>query len=229
MITNGGRVSEHNPVAAVAPQVSLALCSSQSKNFDEVLELRSRVIRRHGQAAADPVDSYSEHYTARLGQRLVGALRVTRAACGPLDCEQHYPRNLTCNWRGLLTSAGAFVLDSQAPRELRIARRLIEFAWMDQLPRGSRLDVINVHERAITYYGILGYELLAGSFFIHPRLGTPSHVMLSPSSPGTASPLADLFELLPDPFHLSELDLELEPWRERINNPPKLERLADEY
>lgn len=187
--------------------------------------MRSTVNRR-ARGKADPVDAHSEHYTARLGSRLVGALRVTRAAAGPLDCEAHYPAAVTACWRHLLTSAGSFAVDPRISRELRIARRLIEFAWMDQLPRGSRLDVINVHERAIAYYGILGYELLEDSFFVHPRLRTPSHVMVFPAAPSLCSPLSHLFEPLSDPFGLERLDVSLAPWRDRVAGPAGTERLG---
>ncbi len=207
------------PLAPERPALAFELCCFGSPAFRELLALRSKVNRRGGISTPDAVDEHSEHYSARLGDRLVGALRVTRAAAGPLDCEEHYPPSLLHQWRSLLTSAGSFAVDASVSPELRVARRLIEFAWLDQLPRGSRLDVINVHERAITYYGILGYELLADSFFIHPRLGTPSHVMVFPAAPLLCSPLAHLFEQLTDPFSVSDLGVRLTPWRDRLPVP----------
>jgi hypothetical protein len=215
---------------AIPPDATLRfeLVSAGSAAFDKVLQLRSLVTRRPV-APACAIDRYSEHYVASFEGTVIGALRVTRAARGRLDCEEHFPPRLVSAYREQLTSASSFVAWQQVPRQLALARRLVEFAWQDQLPRGTRVDVINVHERAVTYYGQLGYELVAGSAFTHPRYGTPSRVMVFAARPGLPGPLAALFEAVDNPVRREDLlrQVELTPWQELRPQTVSAERIAN--
>lgn len=187
-----------------------------STDFDDVLRVRAAVYGNRIGARADETDGHSEHYLCASGGRPLAALRVTRAACGPLDCQEFLPGTLLAEYGGRLGSASRFVALRDAQGSTKIAQLVVEAAWRDQLGRGIRLDVMNVHERAVKYYGKLGYELLAESFFVHPKWKTPSRVMLFPATANRDTPIRPVFEALSDPLELETLTrvVSLSPWAE---------------
>jgi hypothetical protein len=197
--------------------ITFSIISATNSAFNAVLQLRAAVLRgSSGVPQTDPEDEYSEHYCAFSGGCLVAALRVTRASQGPLDCEEHYPQALLEQFRPQLCTASRFVAVRSLPVEWRIPHKLIRYGWVDQLKRGTRLDIINIHRRALSYYGGLDYELLKDSFFTHPRWGTPSLVMVFPATASRATPLHDLFAGIPKPLELAELErvVELDCWQD---------------
>lgn len=128
--------------------------------FLEVLSVRQSAYR--DTQYADKIDEYSRHYLARVDGEPAASLCVTRRRDGPLDCERFFPSRLldTCN--DVIGSACRFAAIQLYPVDIRLAPLLVETAWQDQLAAGARLDIINVHERAIRYYGRLGYWIIKG-------------------------------------------------------------------
>ncbi len=187
--------------------------SPHQPSFEVVLRLRQRVLGRS--ELLDPVDDYSSHYVAMVNEVAAAALRVTRLTDGQLDCQTFLPQRLLACYESSICSASRFVADPRFPPSLKLAHMLVETAWVDQLLFGTRLDIINVHERAVRYYGKMGYELVRDSCFVHPVFHTPSRVMVYPATASRESPLKHVFEGLESPFpheHLSE-HISVEPWK----------------
>jgi hypothetical protein len=173
--------------------------------FEEVRKLRASAYCMPFDQTRDPIDEYSHIWLAFQDGDPVGSIRVTYAREGKLDCEERFPTALVRRFRPQLSSASRFCSWKQAPPELRIARFLIETAWHYALLEGIRTDIIDVNERAIRYYERLGYYLVPNSFFRHPLLDTPSHVMVFAADPGQTSPLQHLFCGVPNTLRLSDL------------------------
>jgi hypothetical protein len=196
-------------------QLSFYVGSHKSALFAEIITVRSLVYRREPSSLFDPVDEYSEHYVVHNAGTPVAALRVTPCSSGRLDCEEFMPHQLLAKFRDKTVSATRFVALPSIQRTTQIPQLLVAAAWEDQLRRNIRLDIINVHERAVRYYGKLGYELVAESFFIHPTWRTPSHIMVFPASPDRPSPIQPVFRGINDPCDLSSLKefVTLASWR----------------
>lgn len=190
------------------------LCSFGTGEFRQILGLRSRVYGSADAAQSDPIDEYSEHYLCLRGEEPVSALRVTRCEAGELDCQAFFPAPLIERCGNLIGSATRFVALPEVQATSKIAQLVVEAAWLDQLERGIRLDLINVHERAVKYYGRLGYELIANSSFTHPKWRTPSQVMVFPATPDRETPIRPVFDGIGDPFDLKSLrvSVDLVPW-----------------
>jgi hypothetical protein len=187
-----------------------------SDAFEEILHLRSLALKTPLAAEPDDCDCRSEHYAVRRDKQLCAAIRITRAQSGLLDCEEFYPKTMLHQLRHLIGSASRFVANPIIGREVRVSQLLIEAGWNDQLSKGIRLDVINVHKRAVRYYGKLGYELVANSFFYHPKWNTPSFVMVFPATPHRETPIKHLFKEINHAMNLQDLiacGVELSDWR----------------
>lgn len=185
--------------------LSFKIVVFESAEFEQILGLRERLSGQQGMNNQDQIDAYSDHYGIFQGNGLIAALRVTRGASGRLDCEEIYPAKLMENFRPILGSASKFVCRKGLPLAWKTTQILIENAWFDQLSKGIRLDIINVHQRAIGYYQKIGYILLADSFFYHPVWNTPSYVMLLPADPHRESKMKPLFKGINNPLPLSLL------------------------
>jgi ribosomal protein S18 acetylase RimI-like enzyme len=131
-------------------------------DYDDIIELRSRMYGIPRGDAGDEVDGYSTLYCAYAGGAPVGTMRVTAALDGRLDCEEFYPHALLEAFRPRLGSASRFAVRQDLPPGMQVARVLIEAAWLHQIRRGIRLDVTNAHRRALRYYERIGYRPVAG-------------------------------------------------------------------
>lgn len=187
-----------------------------SPRFDDIVQVRAAVYGGGAAAQTDEIDSYSEHYLCVRAGRPVSAMRSTRAIRGPLECHEFMPQRLFNHFSDKLSSGTRFVAIRDAQGSDSIAQLMMEAALIDQLARGARIDVINVHERAVRYYGRFGYELIHESFFVHPRWRTPSRVMLLTATPRCITPLRPIFADIDDPCELESLTevVMLTPWKE---------------
>ena len=195
-------------------RIRFATTTADDPEFDMVLALREQVSDKP--QAPDRIDLHSAHHLAFVNDEPAATLRVTRLTDGELDCGNYYPNTILNEFRAELCNASRFFAHSKHPHSLKLAHLLVEVAWRQQLQLGTRLDVINVHERAIRYYGRMGYELVSNSFFRHPVLDTPSRVMVFPATPCRDTPLDHVFDDIESPFDFETLAtlVDLEPWRE---------------
>lgn len=122
-----------------------------------------------------------------------------------MDCEERFPATLLNALRPRMCSASRFCVRKTVPAEAQVAKFLIEAAWIEARRAGVRLDIIDVHERAIRYYTRLGYYLVADSFFVHPLWQTPSHVMVFPAHEARATPIRHVFQGMSDGLLLDDL------------------------
>jgi hypothetical protein len=197
-------------------QLTFRLLRFDDPLFSQVLELRKSVYNVGELSQPDTFDPYSEHYVALIQQQPAAALRVTRKAIGPVECEAHFPESVMRAMGDVIGSASRFVALPSIQANTKVAKVLIEVAWMHQVTIGTRLDVMNVHERAVKYYGRLAYELVADSFFWHPKWKTPSHVMVLPVTPNRDSRMRHVFADVKDPLEIDELEklVRFQPWKE---------------
>ena len=200
----------------ISNQLTFRLIRSDDLAFALVLELRQAVYNAGELSQPDKFDPYSEHYLVLMQQRPVAAMRVTRKVVGPIECEEYFPEPLIRAKGSVICSASRFVALPSAQANTKVAEILTEVVRTHQAKLGTRLDVINVHERAIKYYGRLAYELVADSFFWHPKWNTPSHVMVLPVTPNRDVRMRHVFADVKDPLEIDELEklVQLEPWRE---------------
>lgn len=202
-------------------QLGFGLVEYGTNIFDEVLRLRSEVNNDINSSEADEFDSYSEHYAAWKNGELVAALRVTRAAAGRLDCEEFYPADFVNKYHETIASGSRFVACKGLPLSLKIAQLLLEVGWIDQIHRGTRLDIMNAHERAVRYWNRFGWVLINNSEFVHPKWQTPSRVMLLPATPNRATPFKEIFEETNIPLEIEEIrdyvSVDLKPPRQRTS------------
>jgi len=199
-----------------AQQLTFQLVRFDDPAFASVLALRHVVYSTGELSRPDSFDPYSEHYLALMDQQPVAAMRVTRIAVGPVECEEYFPKRLILAKGNVICSASRFVALPSAQANTKVAEILTEVVRMHQAKLGTRLDVINVHERAIKYYGRLAYELVADSFFWHPKWKTPSHVMVLPVTPNRDVRMRHVFEDVKDPLEIDELEklVQFQPWKE---------------
>ena len=152
-------------------------------------------VRATRSAQSRPVDEYdqtAEIYVLYQAATPAATVRVNQARRGKIDCEEHYPRAVA-EFRNLVGSGSRFVRAANVPANLAVMRQFIKAVRYDQYAAGMRVDVINVHRDMIPYYERIGYSLLCGSFFRHPRLGSPSYVMFMLATPTGSSLLRDVF------------------------------------
>lgn len=198
-----------------AHSLSFRLIPYEHPSFRQVLELRTAAYRSLRLSEPDGLDSYSEHYLAFMDQAPVATMRVTRKSSGPIECEEYFPQALLKAKAHQICSATRFAATPSVQASTKTAVILTEVVRLHQASMGIRLDVINVHERAVRYYGKMGYELVANSHFVHPTLGTPSYIMVLPVTPNRDSPTVHIFEGVTDTLEISELEqfIQLTPWK----------------
>lgn len=175
--------------------LAVSAVTAASQEYGTILDIRKRAYRAFSAAEPCPVDSYSTLWLLTAAGQAIGTIRVTQAACGPLDCESQFPNFFRSAFPSITGSASRFCLCPHVLPQFQAARILAEYAWADALDRGIRCDVIDVNCRAIPYYRRLGYLLLRGHVFQHPLLGTPSRVMVAVANPAFAGRLSPLLAL----------------------------------
>ena len=147
---------------------------STSPHFKTVIELRRLAAPQS--VVEDEFDVDADHYLLRDADGPRIAMRVGRAARGYLDCEEFYPAHVMAN-RNVVCSAGRLVKNPAIKADVAAVRGFLLQIRREQVEQGVRLDVINVWNPMVPYYTPLGYQLVCGTAFTHPRLGTPSRVM----------------------------------------------------
>jgi len=160
---------------------------------------------------AYPFDFYSDHYRLMVDGITAGALTVTQARNGTIDCEEYIPKALVENFREVICSACKFRVIKQRIKhiekrsKMELPMQVLKSAYKDQLNKGSRLDIINAHKTFSRYYTKMGYLPIENSDFIHPVLGTESIIMYLPVDPSRKTAVQDLFAQYDDPLMLSEV------------------------
>ena len=204
-------------------KISLIKTSASGCVYEDILTVRRQLNDRSRADAISPDDQGTDLYCAYVDGMPVGTIRVARACQTQLDCEEYYPQELLNKFRNNIGTASHFAVLQNLDPSLKLAKVIIESAWEDQIKNGYRIDVINAHERGVSYYQRLGYKVVEGSFFIHPRLGTPSYVLVLVADPSGNSSLKHCFQGVADP--ITEADLEsqvtlttMKPRRRRARN-----------
>lgn len=166
-------------------------------DYHDIMAIRTSRSSVH--QAGDPSDASADHYLAVVDGRPLACMRVQQARRGRLDCEDHYPAAFVARFRGVIGSASRLVRRADAKACPDVMRRFVAAVWRDQYRDGIRVDLINVHVPMVPYYETMGYELVAGSAFVHPRLQTSSMVMAMLAEPSVRSSLRTAFEGGHDP------------------------------
>lgn len=179
----------------------IILIPPHSEAFEVVTSIRSQ----SGVGAfSDEHDQTADIYLMVREDTPVATMRVNQARKGRLDCEEFYPGEFLTRHRHMIGSASRLARSPATKPSVYLMRHFVRSVWQHQLRHGMRVDLINVHQRMIPYYADMGYRLLYNSFFWHPRIHTPSHVMFMVASRNAHSPLADICAPADDPL-LQEL------------------------
>lgn len=173
-----------------------------SPRFEEVMRIRSQ--DRAG-VHTDGHDATADIYLLCRDSRGIATLRVNQARRGELDCEAQYPQRFLALHRDVVASTSRFARATEEAPNVFLMRAFMREVWRDQFRAGIRVDMVNVHQRMIPYYASIGYRLLCNSFFVHPRIATPSHVMYILADPRVDGPFASVFQMQHDPLFLELL------------------------
>lgn len=200
---------------------TVRVVSPHSSDYDAVISIRSQGVAG---SYSDEYDETADIYVMTDNETPVATMRVNQARRGKMDCEDFYPEHFLRSHRHMIGSASRLARSITAKPNVHLMRHFVRSVWRQQLIDGMRVDLINVHQRMIPYYADMGYRLLCNSFFWHPRIRTPSHVMFMVASKETRSPLAEVFAPPDDPL-LQELATAKVPtcW-----NPACLTRTVEE-
>lgn len=175
-------------------ELRVCLVRPGSTAFDEIVQMRGLVACG---PSTDSVDEYSTHYALYSRERLQVWFRVTRPIHGVLDCETYYPSDLVSEFRLVLAASGRLGRHPEEQGRSSLVSAALRCGWSHQFIHGARVDVINSRQALAPFYQRIGYHLIPGWSFLHPRTGlthdlrgfVPAH-----DAPGTWQ---DLFTSIP--------------------------------
>lgn len=145
--------------------------------MSQVLEIRRD---RDARAELDEFDAEAIHYIYYEADQPQACMRVQLAANGQVDCESYYPEEyFTSPYRAKVASATRLVKKRGSLANRAHVLNFIHEVWRDQMANDVHIHVINAHEKMQRYYHWLGYKTLSAYDFRHPRLGTPSVVLVA--------------------------------------------------
>lgn len=159
--------------------------------FASVLRLRADAYKMP--QVADEMDSYSDLYILAKDDKPVATMRATKAKHGKIECEEYYPREILSEYRNNVVTATRFAKKPEFRAEPYTMPLFVQELWREQVRENITINIINATKKLVPYYQALGYEVLCGSFFKHPTLGTPSYVMLMLADPRVPSLIQDAF------------------------------------
>jgi hypothetical protein len=157
----------------------VARVSVSEPAYEDVLSVRSSAYGFPARQTIAAIDAYSELYCAYVGGRPVASITATRAACGTLDCEQYYPADFVAHFRSKLSSTARYCRIADQTVAPAVLQLMIGIALRDQVELGARVFIGNCQPEYLNYYLRLGYQLIAGYAFTHPRWNTRSLVLVA--------------------------------------------------
>ncbi|WP_372726210.1 hypothetical protein [Novipirellula sp.] len=178
---------------------SLGLTITRDFGTDNQVHEQVMQVRREGGGESSfAFDSYSFHYSMLYDGQPVGAMTATRPVDGEVDCADVYSPQLMTRYHDCLVSTCKFRINRSGCSSLKTLRTMVREFWRDQVNLGSRLNLINADKKLASFYQRIGYEVIEGSNFIHPTLGTDSIVMMMSADPHRRSFCTDIFASLDD-------------------------------
>lgn len=159
--------------------------------YDHVLKVRQD---EDGHAAKFDFDAWSTHYVLFYESDPIGSMTVTRHKDGPVDCDEFYPKVLFQRYGDVLVSICKFRIRQGSHTGLGTFRTMTRAVWRNLLEVGVRVDVINIEKSNMVAFRRIGYQVIEGSDFVHPKLGTDSIAMVLSADPTRRSFFSDLFE-----------------------------------
>ncbi len=188
----GIQESDTTIVLRESDDLSLVHFDRNSALFEEVCRIRSSA----SESDDSPNDRYDENadlYLLKFRDDFIATMRVNLARRGLLDCQEYYPQDFLADYSDWIGSASRLARDRKASACPDRVKWFIREVWRHQFRAGLRLDLINCHQRMENFYVHLGYRRIEGYNFVHPRLSTPSFVMLLAANSDIESPIQDVF------------------------------------
>jgi hypothetical protein len=162
-----------------AHELRVARVSASGSAYADILSVRSSAYGLPAEQTVADIDAYSELYCAYVAGRPVASIAATRAACGPLDCERYYPADFVSHFRDKLSSTARYCRVAGQTVHPQVLQLMIGIALRDQVECGARVFIGNCQPDYLNYYLRLGYQLIAGYAFMHPRWNTKSLVLVA--------------------------------------------------
>jgi hypothetical protein len=144
---------------------SVRVFSASSSRFTDVLRLRSEQLSGE---PTDCTDAWSYHYGVLVEDNLVAAMRVTQARFGFFDCQENYPTSLFERFLPMIASATRLCSDPNT-KALGHVRTLFSLSWRHNHEEGMMINIINAKKKYRAYYERMGFQILSGWEFSHPR------------------------------------------------------------
>jgi hypothetical protein len=125
--------------------------------FQEVLDLRSKMYARPEAGIKDKTDSNSLHVIGRYEGKIEASLRITPSSRTlELPLESQFPEWLIADYRPYIAGGSRFCLSKLASRFGIVGEEIIRTAWTQILPMGYRLIASPIREDLIPYYYQMG-------------------------------------------------------------------------
>lgn len=167
--------------------------NAAAAGFSEVLRIRKTSAGSAKTVCVDEYDLFADHYLLADQSQTLATMRVNQAQRGPLDCENYYPDSFLQKWRACIGSASRLMRDQSIHACSSAIVLFIKEVWRHQYDNGMSVDIINCHEPMEPFYLRLGYRRVANSHFVHPRISTPSFVMMLVADHRAKTPLREAF------------------------------------
>ena len=186
-------------------QLRVARTGDSGPTYEDLLYVRGQAYGLPARETAAAFDGYSELYCGYIADRPVAAFAATRAIRGRVDCEEFYPGNFVSAFRHKLTSTARYCRIPNPAVGNQVAQLMVGLSLRDQIVEyGARVFVGNTQAHLLNYYSRLGYQIVSGQAFIHPRWQTRSVVLIA-SDLQKFRGLAPANTELPDPVLREEL------------------------
>lgn len=135
---------------------------------------------------------------------MLGGLRVTVRAHGPLECEKHYPSWLLHEFGDRMCAASRLCVHPDLAGKSPIPFELICRGWSGALQHGVRIDVSKVRLSTVPYYLKLGYYFIKDSVFEFDRWEARCGLVALPARPDSPSKLSGVFAGIDRPCNLEQ-------------------------
>lgn len=147
-------------------------------------------------------DAYSDIFGFFEGDALVGTITVTRHAVGPIEAAAHYPPAVMAAFGPQIAT---FYRLAARPGYGRLGLTAMRIACWYSLQQGVRLALFSAKPAMVRWYQRVGFEVLTGIPYVHPRLKSEHVALFCPADPNRHSIFADLCAQVDDHLTVAEV------------------------
>lgn len=190
------------PADELPDEMRCVLCHAGSRTYDAIIAFAAERYGVPAHLATAAEDAYSDIFAFFEGDALVGTITVTRHAVGPIEAAAHYPP-------AVMTAFGpriaTFYRLAARPGYGRLGLTAMRIACWYSLQQGVRLALFSAKPAMVRWYQRVGFEVLTGVPYVHPRLKSEHVALFCPADPNRHSIFADLCAQVDDHLTVAEV------------------------